>query len=105
MKVRTNRRFSPDFKRTAVERSLQSQQTVREVAATFGIHPNMLSRWRCELTQRDKDDPNSVPNEGPEKSAQELARENQRLKKKLERVEVENEILKKANEHFAKLQR
>lgn len=105
MKVRRNRRFSAEFKRTAVERSLQSQRSVREVAATFGIHPNMLSRWRRELTRRDKDDPNSVPNEGPEKSAQELARENQRLKKKLERVEVENEILKKANEHFAKLQR
>ena len=105
MKVRKNQRYSPEFKRSAVEGSLRSARSVREVAATLGVHPNMLSRWRCELTQREEDDPTAVPNEGPNKSSKELARENRRLKKKLERAELENEILKKANEHFAKLQR
>jgi len=57
------------------------------------------------LTQREERDPTAVPNEGPDKSSKELARENRRLKKKLERAELENDILKKANEHFAKLQR
>ena len=105
MKVQRNRRFSIEFKRLAVERSLRSQRSVREVAGTLGVHPNMLSRWRAELTRRDKNDPAAVPNEGPEKSAKELARENRLLKKKLDRAELENEILKKANEHFAKFQR
>lgn len=105
MKVRQRRRFSAEFKRSAVEKSLHSQRSVREVAATLGVHPNMLSRWRCELTKRKENDPALVPNEGPEKSSKELARENRRLKKKLERAELENEILKKANEHFAKFQR
>ena len=44
----------------------------------------------------------AVENTGPEKSLQELERENARLKKLLERKELENEILKKAQEYFAK---
>jgi transposase len=105
MKVRPRRQFSAEFKRAAVENSLRSERSVREVAATLGVHPNMLSRWRCKLTQREENDSAAVPNEGPDKSAKELARENRKLKKKLERAELENEILKKANEHFAKFQR
>ena|SRR6056297_2079403 len=105
MKVQQRRQFSAEFKRSAVDKSLRSERSVREVAGTLGVHPNMLSRWRCELTQRKENAPVAVPNEGPEKSSKELAQENRRLKKKLERAELENEILKKANEHFANLQR
>ena len=105
MKVRRLRKFSEGFKRAAVEESLRSEQSLRVVAARLGVHPNLLSRWRCTLTKRDDNDPAPVPNQGPDKSAAELARENRQLKKKLERSRLENEILKKANEHFAKLRR
>lgn len=105
MKVKRIRRFSEEFKRSAVEESLRSRHSVREVAARLEVHPNLLSRWRCELTKRDEQDPAPVPNDGPDKSAAELARENRKLKKQLERSRLENEILKKANEHFAKLRR
>lgn len=104
MKVKRNRRFSADFKRAAVEKSLRSREPLRVVAGKLGVHPTLLSRWRCTLTKRDDQDSAPVPNEGPDKSAATLARENRKLRKKLERAELENEILKKANEHFAKLQ-
>jgi len=104
MKVRRNRRFSDEFKQAAVTQSLSSTRPLREVAGKLGVHPTLLSRWRCALTKRDEQDPAPLPNEGPDKSAAALARENRKLKKKLERAELENEILKKANEHFAKLQ-
>lgn len=38
----------------------------------------------------------------PEKSVQELEREVKRLKKQLKRAELENDILKKADEYFVK---
>jgi transposase len=104
MKVKRNRQFSAQFKQSAVEQSLRSTQSLRVVAGKLGVHPTLLSRWRCALTKRDEQDSAPVPNEGPDKSAAALARENRKLKKKLERAELENEILKKANEHFAKLQ-
>lgn len=93
--------YSEEFKRQAVQRSIDSPQTVREVADTFGISAKMLTRWRQELTMGKK--PKPVQNEGPEKSLKELERENRELKKRLERSELENEILKKAKEYFDKL--
>lgn len=104
MKVKRNRRFSAEFKQAAVEQSLRSRESLRVVAGKLGVHPDLLSRWRCALTKRDEQDPAPMPNEGPDKNAAALARENRKLKKKLERARLENEILKKANEHFAKLQ-
>ena len=104
MKVKRNRRFSAEFKQSAVEQSLRSRESLRVVAGKLGVHPKLLSRWRCALTKRDEKDQAPVPNEGPDKSAAALVRENRKLKKKLERARLENEILKKANEHFAKLQ-
>ncbi|AFT68774.1 Transposase IS3/IS911 [Alloalcanivorax dieselolei B5] len=46
-----------------------------------------------------------VRNAGPTKSLEELERENARLKKQLKRAEMERDILKKADEYFAKLQK
>ena len=37
---------------------------------------------------------------GPEKSVQDLEREVKRLKKQLKRAQLENDILKKADEYF-----
>jgi transposase len=41
-------------------------------------------------------------NTGPDKSVQELEREVKRLKKQLKRAQLENDILKKADEYFVK---
>jgi transposase len=100
MRYNRRRRYSAEFKRRAVEQSLASPETLAEVAARLGLNAGMLSRWRRELTRNCKDRPAPVANEGPAKSTRELERENARLKKRLERAELENEILKKATEYF-----
>src|SRR5690242_12979562 len=46
MKVR--RKFSKEFKQTAVRR-LESGQSVAEVARALEVHPSDLQRWRREL--------------------------------------------------------
>ena len=105
MKFKTRRIYSREFKLQAVRESLDSHEPVMVIAARLGIHPDLLTRWRRTLTKRTDADPAPVENRGPEKSTKALERENRKLKKRLERAEVENEILKKANEHFAKLQK
>ena len=106
MQFRSKRRFSDAFKRGAVEASLSSPQTQKQIAATLGIHPTLLSRWRQEWIvgqSSPKEEP--VHNVGPAKSLKQLERENARLKKQLKRVEMERDILKKADEYFAKRQK
>jgi transposase len=105
MKFKPRRVFSREFKVLAVQESLDSSESLVVVAARLGITAKLLSCWRSELTKRTESDPAPVANRGPDQSAEALERENRKLKKRLERAELENEILKKANEHFAKLQK
>lgn len=102
MKYKAKRQYSDDFKREAVKASLATQQTQAALAANLGIHPKLLCRWRRELIVAKKSYPKAVPNSGPDKSVKDLEREVARLKKQLKRAELENEILKKADEYFTK---
>lgn len=43
------RRFSPEFKREAIELTRHPGVSVSQVARDLGIRPNLLSRWRREL--------------------------------------------------------
>lgn len=105
MKVIRKRQFDLAFKREAVQASLSSAETVAAVAGRLGVHPGLLSRWRRQLTMADKTNKPEVENKGPDRSLRDLERENKRLKKALKRAELEAEILKKAQEHFAKLRK
>ncbi|GEM80221.1 transposase [Vibrio superstes NBRC 103154] len=99
MQLKQRRTFSNEFKRNAVQTSLESPDTVNSIAKSLGIHPAVLSKWRCELTSA-KQTSNPIKNEGPESSLAELEREMARLKKQLERAEMENDMLKKAKAYF-----
>lgn len=103
MRYQNRRHFTTGFKREAVKRSLGSCETVATIAGELGIHPETLSRWRRELVM-DQGDSKGAPvkNAGPSKSQTQLERENARLRKRLKRAELENEILKKATEYFTK---
>lgn len=100
MEVKPRRRYSLEFKVRAVQESIDSPETVRAVADKFGIDRKLLDRWRSEMTKKKVP---LVSNQGPEKSYAELERENRRLRKQLEKAELKNDILKKANEYFDKL--
>ncbi|WP_406732050.1 IS3 family transposase [Vibrio scophthalmi] len=93
MKVKTVRKHSDDFKKQAVQQSLDSPDTVISVAKSLGISPGLLSKWRTEMTSQ-KNTSSPLPNIGPEKSVVQLEKEIRRLKKRLEMAEMENEFLK-----------
>ena len=102
MNYKQRRHYSDEFKCEAVQASLASPQTLRVTAGKLGIHPSLLSRWRREWIVAKKSSPKAVRNTGPEKSVQDLEREVARLQKQLDRAKLENDILKKADEYFAK---
>lgn len=102
MKLQQNRKFSDEFRRKAVQLSLDSPDTVKSVALSLGIGPSLLSKWRAQLTSSKKTNKPLV-NSGPEKSIKDLERENKLLKKKLEDAERENQFLKKAKAYFDSL--
>ena len=85
-----------EFKEDAVKVVLEGDRPVREVARNLGINENMLHRWRREYL-RDKEE--SFPGKGHLKSKDE---ELLRLRRRLQDVEEERDILKKALAIFSK---
>lgn len=103
MSRKMRRFFSQEFKQKAVQASFESPESVEVVAAKLGLHPVLLSRWRRHLGgQEDDKDPDFNTLAKPTRSNVSLEREIRQLKKRLERQKMENDILKKATEYFAK---
>jgi transposase len=92
------RQFTQEFKKEAVEYSLNSGKTAEEVARDLGISPHNLSRWRREYRKRGE---LSFPGHGKENliPQEEKLR---KLQKELTDTQIERDILKKALAIFTK---
>ena len=89
------RNYSKEFKLEAVQLSDESESSIRQVAENLGIRPELLYRWRAEVRQ---DEDEAFPGKGKLKPQDaEMAR----LRRELEQVRVERDILKKALSVFA----
>ena len=87
------RRYSDEFKRTAVRLSQQPGLQVQSVAAALEIHPFMLSKWRKEVrvgVLRGRARPGPRP--GPAREIAQL----QALEKEHALLREEHDLLKKA---------
>ena len=94
-----NRHFSSEFKRDAVQLVTEKGMPVGKVARELDIHPNLLHIWRRKLlTQGDK----AFTGQGRIKP--EVA-EIRRLRKELEKVREERDILKKTLVVFSRQNR
>ena len=92
--METNRRqYSEEFKKEAVEYSLASEKSVKEVAKDLGISYHNLDRWRTQYRKRGE---LAFPGHGKQKLTDQEA-ENQRLKKELADTQIERDILKAAS--------
>ena len=90
---RTVRKYSDEFKLTAVRLSQQQGIQVQTVAAALEIHPFMLSKWRKEA--RDGRLRGRAPKAPPPGPAREIA-QLQRLERKYAELQEEHDLLKKA---------
>lgn len=99
MEIKRRRRYDRDFKQNAVLLCDEPGRTVAEVAENLGIDLNLLYRWRREY-HMSKDKP-AFPGNGVESLTDEQKRIRE-LEKKLQDVEMERDILKKAMAIFSK---
>ena len=85
------KRFTEEFKRSAVRMVGEQGRSASEVARSLGISASALCKWKRELEAQA-----ASGLEGGERE------ELQRLRKENERLREEREILKKAAAFFAK---
>ena len=85
------RRYSNEFRRTAVER-LKQCENVGELAAELGVSRRLLYKWRQQLDPPDRGD--EPPPESIRESA--LRQENNRLKQALANKTLEMDFFKGA---------
>ena len=89
------RRFTPEFKRQAVELLNAGHRPAAEIARELGVPRNRLYKWQKQVAAHSGAFPGSGRQPEP---AAEIAR----LKRELARVIEERDILKKAAAYFAR---
>ena len=94
--IRRKRAYDQEFKREAVRLVIEEGRSVASVERDLGTGKGVIYKWVRQLT----DDPeHAFPGKGKLKTP---AKEVQDLKKELERVKRERDILKKAVAIFSK---
>lgn len=91
--------FSREFKLEAVRLLEEGKKPTAELARELGIRRNQLYKWK---EKTDKEGGAAFPGQGRRKSSGTQGEEISKLKRELERVKEENEILKKAAAFFAR---
>ena len=88
------RRFSPEFKRGAVEQASQPDVSLAQVARELGLNSNLLSRWKREA---EKEGRHAFGGSGTPRDEEVAA-----LKRELARVRKERDFLREAATFFAR---
>ncbi len=104
MATKARRAFTPEFKREAVALWETSGRPQVEIAAELGLQPSQLRRWQKWIHAPGSRPTTLVPAAGSTStsasasapSPADLAAENARLRRELDRARAERDILKKA---------
>jgi transposase len=94
--MRKRKQFTSEFKREALRLMERSGKPAADLAREFGVRRNQLYKWKEQL---DKRRTKAFPGAGRQRGK---ADEVTRLRRELERVREERDILKKAAAYFAK---
>lgn len=96
---KTPKTYTAEFKREAVRLAQTSGKPITHIARELGISDTSIHQWRKELAEHSTE---AFPGSGHQTTLEE---ENRRLKRELERVRQERDILKKTVGFFASDQR
>jgi len=91
--------YDNEFKKDAVRLLVSSGRTVRDVAKELGVERSNLGRWRQEAMG--KLDRSVAVKSSPDMKPSELEQENRTLRKELNYVREQRDILKKAVSIFS----
>jgi transposase len=105
---KTRREFTLEFKREAVALLESGGKPLTQVAAELGIQPSMLRAWRALIgggvPRSAARSPGAVATASGASPA-DLASQNAKLKRELDRMRMERDVLKKAIGIFAEVPR
>ena len=90
------RQFTREFKIEAVRLVRDRGVSVAQGSRDLGVHENVIRKWMKEF---DADPGQAFPGHGQMKPEQ---AENERLKREIQKLKAERDILKKAAAYFAK---
>lgn len=90
-------RFTKEFKLEAVRLLEQGDKPISELALDLGVRRNQLYKWQEALRKSGEQ-----AFRGPGRKPLDQSDEVTRLRKELEQVKLERDILKKAAAYFAK---
>ena len=93
-KTTMRRSFTDEFKREAVSLLASSGRPLTQIATELGIQPSMLRGWRRSANGQPKARQAGEGDQSPAMPSAEMA-EIRRLRRDLERVQIERDILKK----------
>ena len=96
MMAKVQKVYTREFKEEAVRLAQTSGKSITQVARELGISDTSIHQWRKELTQQGKEAFSGSGHQTP------LEEENRRLKRELERVQQERDILKKVVSIFSR---
>lgn len=96
MSERRRRVFPEAFKREAVERVATSGQPIVRVAEELGLYETVLRRWMARYGAEGTAPQRRPTTQAAAPSLADLASENARLKRELQKAQMERDILKKA---------
>jgi transposase-like protein len=91
-KMKARRKFTKEFKQTAVRR-IESGQSVGEVARALEVHPSDLQRWRRELREHGE---RAFSGVGKKRAEESRVAE---LERKIGQQAMEIDFLKRALQH------
>ena len=49
MKKRQRKQYSADLKAKIAVEAVKGQRTIQEIASNYGVHPNMVTKWKKQL--------------------------------------------------------
>ena len=99
MSKKKRKSYNREFKVEAVRLISEKGYSIAEASRNLGVEYSILRRWKQQLTADPQD---AFPGKGRLKPADEEMR---RLKRELDRVTEERDILKKALAYFAENQK
>lgn len=91
--TRQRKTYSEEFKREAVKLLVSSDKTLNEVADELDVPVSALCNWKVQYARGKKN---------KSETAADVSAENLKLKRELDRLKKEKEILKKAAAFFAR---
>ncbi len=87
---RIRRSFSSELKAKIALAALKGDKTMAELSGEFGVHANMITRWKSEA----KDGLAGVFAGSDREEIREIKEKNEELYKTIGKIQVENEWLK-----------